>query len=171
MEPNADVPKELKLPLSIISQVDVARLIRELDSLNDFFTSADRREAGAPQTPPRLTRSLNVLAHDNQLNLLEEKDRTQLGDAMNRVLKSAPTLHISFAAEPQPKFIDQILTWLRNNIDQHLLLQVGLQPTIAAGCVVRTPNKVFDLSLRSYLKQQEPYLERLIAGVGAKSGA
>ena len=156
--------KDLKLPLSVVSQVDVARLIRELDSLNDFFASASRREAGSSVTPPRLSRSLNELAHDNQFNLLEQKHREALSDLLNRTLKFSPALHISFAAEPQPKFTDQILVWLRTNIHPQTLLQVGLQPTIAAGCVLRTPNKIFDMSLRSYLKQQEPYLTRLIAG-------
>lgn len=157
-------PKDLKLPLSVISQVDMSRIIRELDALNDFFTSAAHRSPGTPQTPPRLSRSLNEMAVGNHFNLLEQKDRQSLLKLLNDIMKSAPTVHISFAAEPQPKFLDQILTWMRTNIHPHLLLQVGLQPTIAAGCVLRTSNKVFDLSLRSYLKQQEPYLVRLIAG-------
>jgi hypothetical protein len=40
--------------------------------------------------------------------------------------------------------------------------QVGLQPTIAAGCVVRTSNKVFDMSLKEHLTEQEQYLMQLI---------
>jgi F0F1-type ATP synthase delta subunit len=155
---------ELKIPTTLISQVDVARVMRELNSLNDFFVGAAVRETGSPMKLPGLTRLLDQLAKDNQCNLLEEKQRKELYDKLNVVLGKAPLLHISFASEPSTKALERILVWLRTNIHPHTLLQVGLQPTIAAGCVLRTPNKLFDLSLRSYLAEQEPYLVQLIQG-------
>ena len=155
---------ELKLPVTVVSQVDVARLIRELNGLEDFFTSAQLRPPGGSMTPPRLTRTLDNLARDNRLNLLEKPQRLELATALNQLLKTAPLLHISFASDPPPRFLKEILNWFRANVHPQALLQVGLQPTIAAGCVLRTPNKVFDLSLRTYLNQQEPYLVKLIAG-------
>ena len=155
---------ELNLPTGVISQVDVARLIRELNALEDFFTAADTRKSGTPMTPPSLTRMLSTIAHENKCNLLDKQQRQQLSAKLNQILKNAPLLHISFASDPPPKFLERILVWMRTNIHPQTLLQVGLQPTIAAGCVLRTPNKVFDMSLRTYLKEQEPYLTRLIAG-------
>jgi len=160
---------ELKLPLSVISQVDVARLLRELNSLDDFFVGAKVRQGGTPIQPPRLTRRLEQLAAANNVNLLDEKQRQDLQPRLDAVLAQAPRLHISFATEPTPAALDKILDWLRQNIHPRCLLQVGLQPTIAAGCVLRTPNKVFDISLRSFLKQQEPYLVKLIAGAAGES--
>ena len=160
---------ELKLPLSVISQVDVARLLRELNSLDDFFVGAKVRQGGTPIQPPRLTRRLEQLAAANNVNLLDEKQRQDLQPKLDAVLAKAPRLHISFATEPAPAALDKILDWLRQNIHPQCLLQVGLQPTIAAGCVLRTPNKVFDMSLRSFLKQQEPYLVKLIAGAAGES--
>jgi len=155
---------ELKLPLAVVSQVDIARLIRELNSLEDFFTSAQLRPAGGSMAPPRLTRTLDGLARTNQLNLLDKPQRLKLATALDQLLKTAPLVHISFASEPAPRFLNEILNWFRTNVHPQTLLQVGLQPTIAAGCVVRTANKVFDLSLRTYLRQQEAYLVKLIAG-------
>jgi F0F1-type ATP synthase delta subunit len=155
---------ELKLPLTVISQIDVARLLRELNGLNDFFISASARKSGTPMQPPPLGRLLEQLAKDNGCNLLNEPDRQKLQAALNLILGKAPLLHISFAAEPPVKALEQILSWFRTNIHPQLLLQVGLQPMIAAGCVLRTPNRVFDMSLRSYIKTQEPYLAQLIAG-------
>ncbi len=157
-------PKGLKLPNSVVSRFDVARLLRELDGLNDFFVGAARRQAGAPMTPPRLSRTLDQLAKDNHCNLLEEAQRRSLQAALEQLSKQAPQLHISFAADPQPAALDKILVWFRTNIHPQALVQVGLQPNIAAGCVLRTPNKVFDMSLRSRLEQQKPYLAQLIAG-------
>lgn len=155
---------DLKLPNSVVSQVDVARLMRELGALGDFFISTQARQAGASVQPPRSSGALEQLASENKLNLLDGQHRQQLNDALNTLLGQAPLIHISFAAEPSPKALDRIVSWLRSNIHPQTLLQVGLQPTIVAGCVVRTPNRVLDLSMRAYLKQQEPYLVELIAG-------
>jgi F0F1-type ATP synthase delta subunit len=156
--------EHLRLPNAVIGEIDVARLRRELDSLNDFFVSARGRTAGTAMQTPKLSRLLDQLAKDNHTNLLAEADRSQLLQALNQITEHAPRLQISFAADPPPRALEQILTWLRRYIHPHTLVQVGLQPGIAAGCIVRTPNKVFDMSLRANLKKQEPYLARLIMG-------
>jgi F0F1-type ATP synthase delta subunit len=161
---------ELKLPNNVVSQVDVARVLREINSLNDFFAGAAKRQSGTPMQLPKLTHLLDQVASDNNLNLLEEVHRRLLADQLNLVLGKAPLLHISFAAEPSPKSLERILVWFRTNIHPQALLQVGLQPTIAAGCMLRTSNKLFDMSLRSYLKVQEPYLVQLINGAANRDG-
>jgi hypothetical protein len=113
-----------------------------------------------------LSRLLDSVARENGYNLLEDKSRTELEGKLNDILGKAPLLHISFASEPSPRALEQILSWFRQNIHPQALLQVGLQPTIAAGCTLRTANKFFDMSMRDYLKQQEGYLVQLIAGAG-----
>lgn len=155
---------DFKLPLSVVGQSDINRLFRELDSLDDFFISSTARKAGTPVKPPRITYLLEQIARDNKINLIEEPQREQLRQNLQQILKTAPVVHISFAAEPTPRIIDNVLGWLRTNIDSRVLLQVGLQPTIAAGCVLRTPNQIFDMSLRQHLKKQENYLVELIQG-------
>lgn len=156
--------ERLKLPTAVISEIDVARLLRELNGLNDFFVSARVRTAGTAMQRPKLSRLMDQLARDNGINLLEEAERTKLLDGLKQVQAQAPKLHISFAADPSPKAMEQVLIWLRRNIHPQTLVQVGMQPSIAAGCIVRTPNKIFDMSLRSSLKKQEPYLVKLIVG-------
>jgi F0F1-type ATP synthase delta subunit len=155
---------ELKLPLSVVTQADIARIIREINNLNDFFVSANLRQSGSPMQPARLTRVLDQISKDNQINLLEEDQRIKLAENLQKILEKAPLLHISFAAEPSSFAVEKILGWLRQNIHQYALMQVGLQPTISAGIVLRTGNKVFDLSLRENLKKQESYLAKLIEG-------
>lgn len=153
----------------MVSQVDVARLLRELNGLNDFFVGAATRKAGSPMQPSRSSHALEQLASDNKHNLFEDKDRNSLAAALNMVLGKAPLMHISFAAEPSPQALEKILGWLRGNIHALTLLQVGLQPSIAAGCVLRTPNRLFDMSMRNHLKEQEPYLVQLIQGAASGS--
>jgi F0F1-type ATP synthase delta subunit len=156
--------EHLNIPSIVISQSDVARLQRELNGLNDFFTSARARQTGTSMQLPKLTRILNQLAHENKINLLEEADRNKLAKALAELYEQAPSLHISFASEASPKALETLVIWVRTNIHPYALIQVGLQPSIAAGCFLRTPNQVFDMSLRTTLKKSEPYLVKLIAG-------
>jgi F0F1-type ATP synthase delta subunit len=154
----------LKLPPSIINPVDVARLMRELTGLNDFFVAAKARPAGTSLQLPKLSRTMDQLSHENEVNLLETDQRSKLMEQLQAVYKKAPHFHISFAVEPPPRALEKILLWLRQNIHPQTLLSVGLQPSIAAGCVLRTTNRVFDMSLRTHLSNQSEYLLQLIKG-------
>ncbi len=156
--------KNLVLPAAVVSDTDINHLVRELDSLNNFFLTAAARKGGTSIQPPRVTRILNTIATDAEHNLLDEKQRQSLARELKTIQSTAPVMHISFATEPSPQVLEQILVWMRANIHPYALLQVGLQPTIAAGCVLRTTNKVFDMSLRSYLDRQKEYLVELIKG-------
>lgn len=155
---------EFKLPLSVVTQADIARIVREINSLNDFFVSTKLRESGSPMQPARLTRVLDQISKDNQINLLEEDQRNKLAENLEKIIEKAPLLHVSFATEPSAIAVEKILDWLRQNIHPYALVQVGLQPTIAAGIILRSGNKVFDLSLRENLKKQQSYLAKLIEG-------
>lgn len=154
----------LKLPPTVVGPVDVIRLSRELASLSDFFVGAKAREAGTPVQMPQTSRSLEQLAKENNISLLDEKARDQLLGQLEEIGKNAPSFHISFAVEASPKTLERILLWLRQNVHPQLLLQVGLQPAIAAGCVLRTTNKIIDMSLRSKLSGETENLSKLISG-------
>ncbi len=155
----------LKLTPAVVSQTDINRLLRELTGLNDFFVGAKTRAAGSAMQLPKLSRLMDQLSRENSINLLEDADRKQLMRQLETVYKSAPSFHISFAVEPSPKSMERITQWMRQNIHPQTLLSVGLQPAIAAGCVLRTTNKVFDMSLRNHLNNQTKYLAQLIQGV------
>lgn len=154
----------LKLPSSVISQTDVARLMRELNGLDDFFIGASARQHGTKMSLPKISRQIDLLARDNGVNLLEESNRQQLMTELETIYKEAPNLHISFAIEPSPKAFEKVILWIRKNIHPQTLVSVGLQPAIAAGCVLRTTNKVFDMSLRASLDKETDYLKQLVQG-------
>lgn len=154
----------LKLPSSVISQTDVARLLRELNGLDDFFVGAKSRRPGTKMSLPKISRQIDLTARDNSLNLLAEADRQRMMAGLKTIHERAPNLHISFAIEPSPKAFEKIVLWLRSNIHPQALVSVGLQPTIAAGCVLRTTNRVFDMSLRASLAKQTDYLKQLVQG-------
>ncbi len=138
----------LQLPLSIVGRMDVARLLRELDALNNFLEAAVLREPDKKPKLPKTSRLLDEMLQQNKLDGLLKSDRREMCDFLEKVRTNAPVIHISFSSDPSPLFLQKLIAWLRDNISHLVLLQVGLQPTIGAGCIVRTTNKQFDFSLR-----------------------
>lgn len=156
----------LVLPISVIGRVDLGRLIREVELLDEFLRQAAIREPGSTVKLPRTSRLMDDVIQVNRLNVLLEPERRRLMDFLLDVRKQAPMLHMSFSADPSPLFTQKLVTWLRREIHPCVLLQVGLQPNIGAGCVIRTANQYFDFSLRQHFLDTKPLLaEKLSAGV------
>jgi F0F1-type ATP synthase delta subunit len=156
----------LQLPLSVVSRIDVGRLQREVTALDNFVEQSALRKPGSAIPLPRTSKTLDEVAQTNKLKLLEENDRKRLWQFLEEVKTQAPTLHVSFAADPSAAFIGKLITWLRSEIHPMLLLQIGLQPSIAAGCIVRTPNHYFDFSLRKHFAGQR---DLLVQKIGAET--
>lgn len=159
--------KQLVVPIAVISPIDAARLIRELNSLDEYLRQVEIRSGNAPQEVPRYSRLLDEVVQANGYNLLADADRSLLVSQLEELHEHAPVLHISFSADPPGSYIQKIVSWLRQNIDGRILVQVGLQPNIGAGCVVRTPNKQFDFSLRSYFDSKHEFFMKKLHEVVA----
>src|SRR4051812_37150452 len=96
----------LKLPSTVISRVDVARLMRELTGLNDFFVGAGARTAGTSMQLPKLSRLIDQIARENNINLLDASHRKAMMERLKNIYDHAPSFHISFATEPSPKALE-----------------------------------------------------------------
>src|SRR4029077_9840297 len=110
------------------------------------------RAPGSATSLPRISRGLLEMAELNGLNLLSQADRDKSSKLLQALVKTSPILHISFASEPSPTFVTTLITKLRQLIHPYVLVQIGLQPSLAGGCMVRTENKMFDFSLRQHLQ-------------------
>jgi len=164
-------PKSPRLPALVMTVSDVSRLIHELDSLDSYMQQQKIRTPGQPMTKmPKTTRMLDELAVANGANLLDPAARTYLGAFLQQLAAHAPVVHVSFAVDPSSAFLQKIVLWFRKNTDPHVLVRVGLQPSLAAGCAVRTPNKYFDFSLRQHLQKQRPLLRDAVATLGQNTG-
>lgn len=154
---------KMVLPTLVFGKVEVRRLQRELESLDEFLRGmAVRRQTKFEM--PRVSRMLDALANENHLDLLKGAHRTEIAEFIKGVLDTAPTIHMSFAADPSSAFTAKIVSWLRANIHPFTLLDIGLQPNIAAGCIVRTTNKVFDMSLRRHFAENHDMLLQAMQG-------
>ena len=162
--------KIFALPVQTTGRTDINRLLRELEQIEQASISSAAAEGkDIPALKP--SSMLTQLAATNGYELGRSDSRGELVAALAKIHDHAPLLHISFASEPSPKVIETLLEWLRSNIHIYALLQVGLAPAMGAGCVLRTPNKIFDLSLGASLQKQKPYLVQLIKGAALKKPA
>ena len=157
----------LQLPISVVSKVDVGRLYREVETIDSFLKQAAIREPGTAVKMPKTSRLFDETLEVNKLNVLHADERARLYDFLKEVKSDAPILHMSFSADPSPLFTQKLITWLRSEIHPVVLLQIGIQPNMGAGCVVRTTNKYFDFSLRSRFKDSSKTLVSLLQGVQA----
>lgn len=122
--------------------------------MDDFLHQAGLRQGGKSVKLPNMSRTLEDLALGSNLNLLKKTDRDRLTKFLTLLIEKAPVLHISFASEPSAVFLNKLIAWLRENIHPQVVVSVGLQPSIAAGCIVRTENRQFDFSFRQSLDNQ-----------------
>lgn len=157
----AEIPK-LVLPVNIVSRADVGRLINEVERVDNFLRQAAIREPGTKLQLPKSSRLFDELVAQSKFNMLQETDRKQLLQFLQAIHSKSPVLHISFSTDPNPIFLQKLTTWIRQNMHPYVLLQIGLQPGIGAGCTVRSINKFYDFSLKNkFIDKRHLLTERL----------
>lgn len=162
---------EFHLPLQVASPVDIGRLIRELTAINDLLTQAALRKETDVKLP-KTTGLMDQLLQLNKIDLNNAKHREAVLQFLALLKAKAPLLHMSFSAEPSTDFVDKLLSWLRKEIHPNVLLTIGLQPNIGAGCIVRSTNKYFDFSLRQdFAKKRDMLLEKLGPALNTAPGS
>jgi hypothetical protein len=95
--------------------------------------------------------------------MLHAEDRQRLQQFLVDIKERSPVIHVSFSADPSPLFAEKLVTWLRREIHPLLLLNIGLQPNIGAGCILRTTNKYFDFSLKQDFANKRNLLRGALA--------
>lgn len=153
----------MHLPLLAISPGDINRLDRELAAIDGALLELSVRKEGQHAAKlPKTTQLMDQLAELNKLNLLHKTDRALLSQFLVAVRRQAPVVHMSFSANPSTTFLEKLVTWLRREIHPQILLTIGLQPTLGAGCIVRTTNRQFDFSLRQdFAEKRDLLIEKL----------
>jgi hypothetical protein len=146
------------LTTQIISPSDLKRARREVEAVDDFLHQAGLRQGGKAVKMPQTSRLIDELVSELKVNLLQPADRVRILKYLSDLVTNAPVLHVSFASEPSPAFMSKLIIWLRLNIHPQTLVHLGLQPSIAAGCIIRTANKQFDFSLTEAFEKQRSML-------------
>lgn len=153
------------LPLIVTSQVDVGRLIREAEALDNFLMQYDLKGQTDQAQLPKTTFVMDAAVDANKIDLLVPADRQRLMAFLQTIRAQAPVLHISFGANPAPAFIEKLMTWLRREIHPQVLITIGLQPNIGAGCLIRSTNKYYDFSLQKNFTKNRDLLMASVRAV------
>lgn len=157
------------LPTSVITKIDVSRLVTELERVdNDLTTAEVRAQSGeAAVTQPMLTQQMTDFLAQNELKIGDGQGRSGLIKELRALKDTAPIIHMTFAVNADPESLEKLVQWLRTSIDPRAVIEVGLQPGLVAGVYVRTPNHVHDLSLRQMLQAGR---SKLVEELGALRG-
>lgn len=161
---DAAAPRAGQLPAQVVGPTEVIQLLRELEAIDSSLLSHTLRKERTGAHNLKTSELMEQLVHINHLNLLQKSDRERLKRFLETVKQRAPTLHMSFSAEPSANFLERLMAWLRREIHPQLLLTVGVQPTIAAGCIVRSTNKYFDFSIRRNFTDKGDLLIQQLSG-------
>lgn len=161
MAPKADMLATYQmvgLPVPVVSKVDVGRLLRELEQVDAALSQATLRSPGATFEAPKASSLFEKTLKLNKLDVLQAADRQRLQQFLEAARNSAPVLNFSFSVDPSQAFMEKLIVWLRREIHPLMLVTIGLQPNIGAGCVVRSTNKYFDMSLRQAFNNKQDML-------------
>jgi len=143
------------LPPSVVGKVDVSRLVRELERVDDEQTTAAVREKVGSSQPAdiRVSQQLAEFLEVNKLDISTSQGRSSLIKQLHVLKEKAPVIHMTFAVQADGGSLQQLVQWLRSTIHPQAVIEVGLQPALIAGVSIRTPNHIHDLSMRAMIKE------------------
>ena len=153
------------LPPFITGRTEVSRLLAEIESVDYDFEAQTIRNPGAVIEVPPISRRLSQLCEANATTVEDAKSRKQLLKHLRTVKEKAPVLHVTFASEPEPLIMAQYVAWVRQNLHALALITVGIQPGLVGGCVVRTPDHIYDFSFRNQLRNAQPMLREKLGAL------
>lgn len=158
----------LVFPPAIVSRVDVAHLIQDIERCDQEMIASDTRQrSGIKSVQQEIAPSdlVQSFLSANQLTLGDGRERRALLQALERTKKTLPVVHVTFAAEANREHLEQVIAWLRSHVHSQAVVETGIQPALIAGAYVRTSNQVFDFSLRGALKGGRAILKREIGAL------
>jgi F0F1-type ATP synthase delta subunit len=156
---------EYVFPAALIGRSDLARLVREVESFdNDLEAQKVRSHGTESYSLPTMSRSLNDFIEINKLDMSNDQVRMALKERLRNIKDKAPVIHMTFAVEADPEFLQRLVTWLRQEIHPQTLLSIGMQPSIIAGVYMRTPNHVHDFSIKTLLAGKRDIIVKELEG-------
>ncbi|HSX05985.1 MAG TPA: hypothetical protein VLF69_05945 [Candidatus Saccharimonadales bacterium] len=143
---------DFALPPALITRADLARLIREVESLDNELEAQKARNQATGKTGYKMSnisRGLSDFVELNKLDLSSDHTRMHLREQMKALKDHAPIVHMTFSIEADPASLQYLVAYMRTELHPQTLLSVGLQPSIVGGVYMRTPNHVHDFTVRA----------------------
>ncbi|MFZ2544435.1 MAG: hypothetical protein WAW80_00430 [Candidatus Saccharimonadales bacterium] len=159
------------LPPTIVSKIDIARMMSEAEQVDSDMTASDVRAKTGVTTPiaPILSELFEQFLAQNELKFVTSLERTELIEQLRLLKDNVPIIHMTFAVEADRESLSQLVAWLRESIHSQAVIAVGLQPALVAGVYLRTPNHVHDLSMRAALNSSHDLLVKELETLRGRS--
>lgn len=161
---------EFKLPPTLISRVDVSRLGREVESVDNELESQKVRSQAKGEKKvdyhmPATSQALSDFLELNTVDMTKGQERAKLKHDLAVFKDKAPIIHMTFASQADSESLQKLVAWIRAEIHPQALISVGLQPALVGGVYIRTPNKVFDFSLKQHLHDKRSIIVNQLEGL------
>jgi G3E family GTPase len=157
-----DKSKLLLLPMTVTGHAHLAKLIRELETVENDLESQKARHHDATPTIPTMSQALADIIEINKVDITKTQQRMQLKSRLSFTKDRAPTMHFTFAVQADPESLQQLAEYVRREIHPQALISVGLQPVLVGGVYLRTPNHVHDFSLKQRLHDQRGLISQAL---------
>jgi len=147
---------EFTLPSLIVSKRDLSRLVREFEGVDNALTTANVRKkaGGATDEAPAMSPQLSAFLDENPVDLNSTSARSAFIKQLRLLKDKAHVVNMTFAVVADPESLQELVTWFRSSAHPQTVIDAHLQPALVAGVYLRTPNHVFDLSVRNALKSK-----------------
>lgn len=157
--------RDLMLPPSVVTKLDLARMLSEVERVDNVLTTrAVRAKISKHQLPaPIMSAQLNDFLDLNDISLAQGGERSRLIKTLRVLKDKVPVVHMTFATTADPNSLGRLVSWVRDNGHPQTLLVVGIQPDLVAGVFIRTPNHIYDFSMRKTLEKSHSLLVEQLA--------
>ncbi len=169
----APARRYIVLPKTVVTKVDVARLVRELEQVDVDMTAQVVRSrtaqssdgtpdaqntagalgvsAGVLAAQPTLSPQLADFLEQNALGVATGQERSAIIKQLRILKDKVPVLHMTFAVTADSQSLQTLVDWARTHVHPQAVIEVGLQPGLVAGVHLRTPNHIHDFTIRHAL--------------------
>lgn len=150
------------LPPSVVSRVDVARMLQDAERVDNLLTTAAvRKKVGSEDSVEiTLSESFEAFLQINKLEFSTGQQRRSIIQQLKFLKDNVPIIHMTFAVEADRESLGVLVSWLREHVHRQAVVATGLQPALVAGVYMRTNNHVHDMSLRAKLESSRDVLIR-----------
>ena len=138
------------LPVDIASPAQLSELITQLHTYRNQLRDA-AVQAKVKKTrliAPELSNELVNLLHNNKADPGDSAQLELLHKELQKVLTTAPVVHITLAANPGRTLRRQLTVWFRTQIEQTSLLTFAVRSDIGGGLLLQAGSHFYDYSFR-----------------------
>ena len=142
----------LNLPPNIANKRDIVQTLREIESIQEALLQhkVAKEQVQQDRSIPAIGERLDNLLKVNDLKR-DGESLKHLHEKLVRIREYAPRVRVSFASEPEAEVTEKVVGWFRKELGLPVLVNFGVQPSIAGGFILQTDTHRYDFSLREHI--------------------